>query len=63
MLGTANLVVTCRDGGQLVGVARSLSDFSYATYLADIAVAGSHQRRGIGRALIDETRRLGAPRC
>ncbi|MEV8309211.1 hypothetical protein AB0P36_18110 [Streptomyces flavidovirens] len=31
-----NLVVTCRVDGELVGIARSISDFSYVTYLCDI---------------------------
>ena len=57
MVRHANLVVTCRIAGELVGIARSVSDFAYVTYLSDIAVAGPHQRAGIGRALIDATRR------
>jgi GNAT superfamily N-acetyltransferase len=56
MVRNANLVVVCRAGSTLVGVARSISDFSYVTYLADVAVAREYQRRGIGRALIDATR-------
>jgi predicted N-acetyltransferase YhbS len=56
MLRNANLVVVCRAQNTLVGVARSISDFSYVTYLADVAVAREHQRRGIGRALIEATR-------
>jgi predicted N-acetyltransferase YhbS len=59
MLANANLVVTAWDGGQLVGIARSVSDFSYATYLSDLAVRLSHQRRGVGRELIRRTRELG----
>ena len=61
MLDEANLILVCRDGAELVGIARSLSDFSYVTYLSDLAVAVSHQRRGVGRALIEETERLGSP--
>ena len=57
MLRNANLVVVCRDGGALVGIARSVSDFSYATYLSDIAVVRERQRAGIGRALIEATQR------
>jgi len=57
MLANADLVMTCRIGGTLVGIARSVSDFSYVTYLSDIAVAKEFQRSGIGRALIDATRR------
>lgn len=59
MLANANLVVTAWDGAQLVGIARGLSDFSYATYLSDLAVRVSHQRQGIGRELIRRTRELG----
>ena len=55
MLGNANLVVTAWDGGLLVGIARSISDFSYATYLSDLAVRLSHQKKGIGRELIRRT--------
>jgi predicted N-acetyltransferase YhbS len=57
MVRNANLVLTCRIDGELVGIARSISDFAYVTYLSDIAVAGAHQRSGIGRALIEATRK------
>lgn len=56
MLENANLVVTAWDGSGLVGISRSLSDFRYVTYLADLAVRASHQRRGIGVELIRRTR-------
>jgi len=58
MMRNANLIVVCRMGGKLVGVARSVSDFSYVTYLSDIAVAREHQRCGVGRALIEATRQV-----
>ena len=61
MLRHANLVVTAWDGELLVGIARSLSDFSYCTYLSDLAVRVSHQRQGIGRELIRRTQELGGP--
>lgn len=56
MMTHAGLVVTAWDGGLLVGIARTLIDFSYVGYLADLAVRASHQRRGIGVRLIAETR-------
>ena len=62
MLRHANLVVTAWDGDLLVGLARTLSDFSYVGYLADLAVRLSHQRRGIGVELIRKTRERMGPR-
>ena len=59
MIANANLVVTAWDGGKLVGIARSVSDFSYATYLSDLAVRASHQKHGIGRELIRRTQEQG----
>jgi predicted N-acetyltransferase YhbS len=55
MLEHANLVVTAWDGRLLVGIARALTDFAYVAYLSDLAVRTSHQRRGIGKALIRRT--------
>lgn len=58
MVRNANLVLVARDAdGTLIGIARSVSDFSYVTYLSDIAVSDTHQHSGIGRALIDATRK------
>ena len=52
MLAKANLIVTAWDGELLVGIARALSDFSFITYLSDLAVRESHQRQGIGKELM-----------
>ena len=59
MLANANLVITAWDEKLLVGIARSVSDFSYATYLSDLAVRASHQKQGIGRELIRRTQAQG----
>lgn len=56
MLRQAQVIVTARAAGQLVGISRALSDFCFATYLADLAVDKKFQGHGIGRRLIDETR-------
>lgn len=58
MLSNANLVVTAWDSQTMVGIARTLTDFSYVGYLADLAVRTSHQNRGIGTELIRQTRDL-----
>jgi predicted N-acetyltransferase YhbS len=55
MLRHADLIVTARAGEQLVGVSRAITDFSYCTYLSDLAVDEAWQRRGIGRELIRRT--------
>ena len=47
MLANANLIVTARQDGRLVGFARSLTDFCFCCYLSDLAV---------DKRLIEETR-------
>jgi predicted N-acetyltransferase YhbS len=59
MLHNANLIVTAWDGDLLVGIARSLTDFSFCTYLSDLAVRQTHQRGGIGRELVRRTQQAG----
>ena len=55
MLRNANLVITAWEDDLLVGISRALSDFCYVTYLSDLAVRASHQRKGIGKELIRRT--------
>jgi GNAT superfamily N-acetyltransferase len=55
MLAHADLIITARLDSRLVGIARSITDFSYCTYLSDLAVDQAVQRRGIGRELIRRT--------
>ncbi|MEM8525254.1 MAG: GNAT family N-acetyltransferase [Bacteroidota bacterium] len=62
MLKHANLIITARDGERLVGVARSLTDFCYCTYLSDLAIDQDYQRQGIGKELIRRTK-LESPRA
>jgi GNAT superfamily N-acetyltransferase len=62
MLRHANLVVTAWDGDLLVGIARTLTDFSYVGYLSDLAVKASHQRKGIGIQLVQKTREKMGPK-
>ncbi|WP_208853116.1 GNAT family N-acetyltransferase [Streptomyces albofaciens] len=57
MLAGANLVVTARtEDGRLIGIARSMTDGAYATYLSDLAVDAEFQGQGVGRDLIRVTR-------
>lgn len=52
MLENSNLIVTAWIKDQLVGVARSVTDFHYCCYLSDLAVDESVQSSGIGQYLI-----------
>jgi len=56
MIKGSDLLITARSEGQLVGFLRGLSDFCYRSFIADLAVAHSYQRKGIGRQLIQEAR-------
>ena len=55
MLEHADVIVTARADGRLIGISRAITDFSYCTYLSDLAVDEGYQRRGIGRELIRRT--------
>lgn len=55
MLRNAQVIVTARVNKLLVGVSRAITDFSYCTYLSDLAVDKAWQQRGVGRRLIAET--------
>lgn len=58
MIEGANLWVTARENGKLVGVLRGLSDFCYRCFIADLAVAKAYQGNGIGRKILLFTRDL-----
>ncbi len=49
MLEHAEVIITARIAGRLVGISRAITDFSFCTYLSDLAVDQEHQRRGIGK--------------
>ena len=63
MLKHANLTITAWDGDQLVGISRSMTDFAYVAYLADLAVDQQYQKQGIGKTLIEETKTRLSPNC
>ncbi len=62
MLEHGNLIVTARENGKLIGIARSLTDFLYCTYLSDLAVDEAYQKMGIGKELIRQTK-LATPKA
>jgi predicted N-acetyltransferase YhbS len=55
MIDEADIVLTARVEGLLVGVSRALTDYSYCTYLSDLAVDEAFHGQGIGRELIRRT--------
>ncbi|MGM7723962.1 GNAT family N-acetyltransferase [Metabacillus sp. Hm71] len=52
MIEHADLIITARAEGRLVGVARAITDFSYCCYLSDLAVDRNFQKCGIGKELV-----------
>ena len=63
MLAHANLICTAWDGDILVGVSRSITDFSFCCYLSDLAVDVAYQKQGIGVELIRATQSRLHPQC
>ena len=55
MLRGAQLIVTARHQGRLVGLARSITDFSYCLYCSDLCVDIEFQGRGIGARLLEHS--------
>jgi hypothetical protein len=45
MVRQADVLVTARDGGRLVGVSRAITDFTYCCYLSDLAVDAAYRVR------------------
>lgn len=52
MLRHADLILTARLHGKLVGLARAITDYHFCTYLSDLAVDQAVQKQGIGKELI-----------
>ena len=63
MLANADITATAWDGDRLVGVARSVTDFTYCCYLSDLAVDAAYQRQGIGVELMARTQAELGPQC
>lgn len=56
MFEHSDLIVTAWDGDRLVGLARTITDWVWSSYLADLAVSPDHQKLGIGKKLVELTR-------
>jgi ribosomal protein S18 acetylase RimI-like enzyme len=56
MFTNSDLIVTAWDGDKLVGVSRTITDWVWCSYLADLAVSPDYKRSGIGKKLIELAR-------
>lgn len=63
MITNSNLTVSAWHDDQLVGIARSMTDFHYACYLSELAVSLDYQQAGIGKQLQTLTQQQLGPRC
>lgn len=55
MFAAPSLTLSAWIEGKLVGLSRSLTDYSYCCYLSDLAVDSAYQGLGIGRELVKRT--------
>jgi GNAT superfamily N-acetyltransferase len=63
MLAQADLVMTARrEDGELLGVARCLTDFAWIAYLSELAVSRRAQGLGVGMQLLEAVRQELGPR-
>jgi ribosomal protein S18 acetylase RimI-like enzyme len=63
MISNSNLIVSAWHNDQLVGIARSVTDFHYACYLSDLAVSVKYQKLGIGKRLQALSQKQLGPKC
>jgi ribosomal protein S18 acetylase RimI-like enzyme len=63
MVENSNLIVTAWHGSELVGIARSMTDFHYACYLSDLAVHNKYQKQGVGKQLLILTQQQLGEKC
>ena len=56
MFENSDLIVTAWDENKLVGVSRTITDWVWCSYLADLAVSPGYKRSGIGKKLIELAR-------
>jgi len=58
-LANCDIVVFARnDAGELVGIARALSDFAIETKILDMIIVPEYQRQGIGQKMMKEIEKL-----
>ena len=63
MFDHATIVCCAYDQDKLIGVCRALSDFTYTTYISDLAVLNDYQNQSIGTKLIAMVKEKSGPDC
>jgi ribosomal protein S18 acetylase RimI-like enzyme len=61
LLSSANLLLTARQNGQLVGLARCMTDKAWVVYICDLLVDKSLQQQGIGKELLRQVQLVTGP--
>jgi predicted N-acetyltransferase YhbS len=56
MYANSNVIVTAWDDNKLVGACRTITDWVWSSYLADLAVDPGYKKSGIGKKLIELTK-------
>jgi ribosomal protein S18 acetylase RimI-like enzyme len=56
MFDNSNLIVTAWNNDLLVGISRSITDWVWSCYLADLAVHPDYKKSGIGKKLVQLTK-------
>ncbi len=62
MIAGANFIVTAREDGVILGLARCITDYAWIAYCAELAVRESAQRRGVGAGIVARAREVLGPR-
>lgn len=56
MFANSNLIVTAWHNDKLVGLSRTITDWVWSSYLADLAVDPDYKKSGIGKKLVEITK-------
>jgi len=61
MLDNGSFRIVVREGDQLVGFVRVLTDYVYYGLVAEVAVAPSHKGKGVGKEMLRVAREIATP--
>jgi ribosomal protein S18 acetylase RimI-like enzyme len=62
MLAGGNFIVTARENGVILGLARCVTDYIWICYCAELCVKDSAQGRGIGRGILETSWEILGPK-